>query len=116
MVKSADTADLKSADPNRSWGFKSPFGHHFAHACLPSIQGWWLFRWLLDIYAKRRRLLEIYLLLRSYCSTVFSEKFSGSLTLGSSFDVSSKLKQSCSIDVMRFRVPRRKYEKLLEGC
>ena len=28
MVKSADTADLKSADPNRSWGFKSPSGHH----------------------------------------------------------------------------------------
>ena len=27
MVKSADTADLKSADPNRSWGFKSPSGH-----------------------------------------------------------------------------------------
>ncbi len=29
MVKSADTADLKSADPNRSWGFKSPSGHHY---------------------------------------------------------------------------------------
>ena len=28
MVKSADTADLKSADLNRSWGFKSPSGHH----------------------------------------------------------------------------------------
>jgi xylose isomerase len=27
MVKSADTADLKSADPKRSWGFKSPSGH-----------------------------------------------------------------------------------------
>ena len=27
MVKSADTADLKSADLNRSWGFKSPSGH-----------------------------------------------------------------------------------------
>jgi hypothetical protein len=26
-VKSADTADLKSADLNRSWGFKSPSGH-----------------------------------------------------------------------------------------
>jgi hypothetical protein len=23
-----DTADLKSADHNRSWGFKSPSGHH----------------------------------------------------------------------------------------
>jgi hypothetical protein len=36
MVKSADTADLKSADPNRSWGFKSPSGHqnilYFPHA------------------------------------------------------------------------------------
>ena len=28
MVKSADTADLKSADHKRSWGFKSPSGHH----------------------------------------------------------------------------------------
>ena len=28
MVKSADTADLKSADRKRSWGFKSPSGHH----------------------------------------------------------------------------------------
>ncbi len=28
MVKSADTADLKSADPKGSWGFKSPSGHH----------------------------------------------------------------------------------------
>ena len=27
MVKSADTADLKSADPKGSWGFKSPSGH-----------------------------------------------------------------------------------------
>ncbi len=27
MVKSADTADLKSADHKRSWGFKSPSGH-----------------------------------------------------------------------------------------
>ena len=27
MVESADTADLKSADLNRSWGFKSPSGH-----------------------------------------------------------------------------------------
>jgi hypothetical protein len=30
MVESADTADLKSADHNRSWGFKSPSGHHKA--------------------------------------------------------------------------------------
>jgi hypothetical protein len=29
MVKSADTADLKSADHKRSWGFKSPSGHHY---------------------------------------------------------------------------------------
>jgi len=29
MVESADTADLKSADPNRSWGFKSPSGYQF---------------------------------------------------------------------------------------
>ena len=28
MAKLADAADLKSADPNRSWGFKSPSGHH----------------------------------------------------------------------------------------
>ena len=28
MVKSADTADLKSADLKGSWGFKSPSGHH----------------------------------------------------------------------------------------
>jgi hypothetical protein len=36
MVKSADTADLKSADLNRSWGFKSPSGHHESdcYACL----------------------------------------------------------------------------------
>ncbi len=27
MAKSADAADLKSADPYRSWGFKSPSGH-----------------------------------------------------------------------------------------
>ena len=27
MAKSADAADLKSADLNRSWGFKSPSGH-----------------------------------------------------------------------------------------
>ena len=27
MAKSADAADLKSADPNGSWGFKSPSGH-----------------------------------------------------------------------------------------
>ena len=36
MVKSADTADLKSADLNRSWGFKSPSGHQKSdcYACL----------------------------------------------------------------------------------
>jgi hypothetical protein len=28
MAKLADAADLKSADLNRSWGFKSPSGHH----------------------------------------------------------------------------------------
>jgi len=28
MAKSADAADLKSADLYRSWGFKSPSGHH----------------------------------------------------------------------------------------
>ncbi len=27
MAKLADAADLKSADPYRSWGFKSPSGH-----------------------------------------------------------------------------------------
>jgi hypothetical protein len=27
MAKLADAADLKSADLNRSWGFKSPSGH-----------------------------------------------------------------------------------------
>jgi hypothetical protein len=27
MVKSADTADLKSAGDNTPWGFKSPSGH-----------------------------------------------------------------------------------------
>ncbi len=27
MVKLADTADLKSVDPQGLWGFKSPFGH-----------------------------------------------------------------------------------------
>lgn len=27
MAKLADAADLKSADPNRSWGFDSPSGH-----------------------------------------------------------------------------------------
>ena len=32
MVKSADTADLKSADLNRSWGFKSPSGHQIKQA------------------------------------------------------------------------------------
>jgi hypothetical protein len=29
-IPSADTADLKSADLNRSWGFKSPSGHQHA--------------------------------------------------------------------------------------
>ncbi len=33
MVKSADTADLKSAGLNRPWGFKSPSGHHKSRAC-----------------------------------------------------------------------------------
>ena len=28
MAKLADAADLKSADLYRSWGFKSPSGHH----------------------------------------------------------------------------------------
>ena len=28
MAKSADAADLKSADLYGSWGFKSPSGHH----------------------------------------------------------------------------------------
>jgi hypothetical protein len=28
MAKSADAADLKSADPRGLWGFKSPSGHH----------------------------------------------------------------------------------------
>ena len=28
MAKLADAADLKSADLHRSWGFKSPSGHH----------------------------------------------------------------------------------------
>jgi len=28
MAKSADAADLKSADPQGLWGFKSPSGHH----------------------------------------------------------------------------------------
>ena len=28
MAKLADAADLKSAGLNRSWGFKSPSGHH----------------------------------------------------------------------------------------
>ncbi len=28
MAELADAADLKSADSNRSWGFKSPSGHH----------------------------------------------------------------------------------------
>ena len=37
MVKSADTADLKSADLNRSWGFKSPSGHHLAYLSFPSF-------------------------------------------------------------------------------
>jgi len=27
MAKLADAADLKSADSNESWGFKSPSGH-----------------------------------------------------------------------------------------
>ncbi len=36
MVKSADTADLKSADPRRSWGFKSPSGHHESVICKDS--------------------------------------------------------------------------------
>jgi hypothetical protein len=31
MAKLADAADLKSADPNRSWGFKSPSGHQGIH-------------------------------------------------------------------------------------
>jgi hypothetical protein len=31
MVKSADTADLKSADHKRSWGFKSPSGHQTSY-------------------------------------------------------------------------------------
>ena len=34
MVKSADTADLKSADLNRSWGFKSPSGHDYAQSLI----------------------------------------------------------------------------------
>jgi hypothetical protein len=29
MAKSADAADLKSADPKGLWEFKSPSGHHF---------------------------------------------------------------------------------------
>ncbi len=32
MAKSADAADLKSADLNRSWGFKSPSGHQKSRA------------------------------------------------------------------------------------
>ncbi len=30
MVKSADTADLKSVAPKGVWGFKSPSGHHLS--------------------------------------------------------------------------------------
>jgi hypothetical protein len=38
-VKSADTADLKSADPKRSWGFKSPSGHQNPQfALLPGVE------------------------------------------------------------------------------
>jgi hypothetical protein len=32
MVESADTADLKSADPKGSWEFKSPSGHQSPQA------------------------------------------------------------------------------------
>ena len=41
MAKLADAADLKSADLNRSWGFKSPSGHQqeFRQKCLPSGLG-----------------------------------------------------------------------------
>ena len=31
MAKLADAADLKSADLNRSWGFKSPSGHQISN-------------------------------------------------------------------------------------
>src|ERR1035437_4118329 len=31
MAKLADAADLKSADRNWSWGFKSPSGHHLTY-------------------------------------------------------------------------------------
>ena len=34
-----DTADLKSADLNRSWGFKSPSGHHHKSFIINSIIG-----------------------------------------------------------------------------
>jgi hypothetical protein len=33
MVKSADTADLKSADLKGSWEFKSPSGHQSLQVC-----------------------------------------------------------------------------------
>jgi hypothetical protein len=38
MVKSADTADLKSADLKGSWGFKSPSGHHMCFASRNSLR------------------------------------------------------------------------------
>ena len=34
----ADAADLKSADPNRSWGFKSPSGHQLLSVIYMRLQ------------------------------------------------------------------------------
>ena len=41
MAKSADAADLKSADLNRSWGFKSPSGHHRIN----NLDSFMFFKW-----------------------------------------------------------------------
>jgi hypothetical protein len=39
MAKSADAADLKSADPQGLWGFKSPSGHQ---VCRSFDSLWWV--------------------------------------------------------------------------
>jgi hypothetical protein len=59
MVKSADTADLKSADLNRSWGFKSPSGHHIINdlrsiLCIHSMSSFTLVAVLVAVRSSSR--------------------------------------------------------------
>ena len=49
MAKLADAADLKFADLNRSWGFKSPSGHQLRE--VPRLRS--EFRWRAQTPAKQ---------------------------------------------------------------